>query len=151
MALVADGYHARVDGWTSLAVLVGAVGVWLGFPLADPLIGAGITIAILFIVWDSAKSVFIRMLDGIEPGVLEEIHHAISHVAGVKGVGEVRARWIGHRLYAEINIAVKSNATVAQGHDIAKEVRHELLHHLPHLADAIIHVDPEDNSGEACH
>ena len=150
-ALIADGYHARTDGWTSLAVLLGAVGIALGFPLADPIIGALITIAILFIVWDSAKNVLIRMLDGIEPKVLEEIHHAISHVSGVKGIGEVRARWIGHRLHAEINIAVKSNATVSQGHDIAKEVRHELLHHLPHLADVIIHVDPEDKLGESHH
>src|SRR5215218_9952156 len=35
-ALIADGYHARTDGWTSLAVVLGAVGVWLGYPLADP-------------------------------------------------------------------------------------------------------------------
>src|SRR6476661_3415362 len=53
-ALVADGQHARADGLTSLAVLVGVVGVWLGFPLADPLVGILITIAILFIVKDTA-------------------------------------------------------------------------------------------------
>jgi cation diffusion facilitator family transporter len=59
-ALMADGYHARVDGLTSLAVLVGAVGVWLGFPLADPLVGLGITLAILGIVWRPAKDVLTR-------------------------------------------------------------------------------------------
>ena len=150
-ALIADGYHARTDGWTSLAVLVGAIGVWFGFPLADPIIGGLITIAILFIVWDSAKNVLILMLDGIEPEVLEEIQHAISHVSGVKGIGEIRARWIGHRLHAEINIAVESNATVSQGHETAKEVRHELLQHLPHLANVIIHVDPIEKSGESYH
>jgi Cation efflux family len=49
-ALIADGYHARVDGWTSLAVLFGAIGVWLGYPLADPIIGLLITAAIFGIV-----------------------------------------------------------------------------------------------------
>ena len=54
-ALIADGYHARVDGWTSLAVLVGALGVWLGYPLADPVVGLLITVAILWLVWQSAR------------------------------------------------------------------------------------------------
>ena len=150
-ALVADGYHARVDGWTSLAVLFGAVGVWLGYPLADPVVGLGITIAILYIVWDSGKVVFTRMLDGVEPEVLEEIVHSARHVEGVEDVSETRARWIGHRLYAELNIAVQHHLSVAEGHEIAKEVRHQLLHHLKHLGNVIVHVDPEDNIGEAHH
>ena len=150
-ALIADGYHARVDGYTSLAVLFGALGVWLGFPLADPIIGLGIAIAILFIVWQSAKDVFSRMLDGVEPHVLKEIDHAAHHVKGVKDVWGVRARWIGHKLNAEINIAVTSNATVSQGHEIAEEVRHQLFHHLPQLGNAIVHVDPEDKVGEERH
>src|SRR5215212_6909659 len=82
-ALVADGYHARTDGWTSLAVLVGAVGVWLGYPLADPIVGLLIAAAILVIVWQSAKMVFARLLDGVDPDVIEEIRHTSSHVEGV--------------------------------------------------------------------
>jgi cation diffusion facilitator family transporter len=105
-ALVADGYHARVDGWTSLAVLFGAVGVWLGYPLADPIVGLIITAAIFAIVIQSAKSIFFRMLDGAEPRIIDEIRHAAGHVPQVRGVTEVRARWLGHRLHAELNIAV---------------------------------------------
>jgi len=150
-ALIADGYHARVDGYTSLAVLFGALGIWFGFPLADPIIGLGISIAILFIVWKSAKDVFSRMLDGVEPDILEEIEHAAHHVEGVKDIWGVRARWIGHKLNVEINIAVDSHATVSKGHEIAEEVRHQLLHHLPHLGNAIVHVDPEDKFGEKHH
>src|SRR3954470_13186896 len=97
-ALVADGYHARVEGLTSLAVVAGAIGVWLGFPLADPIVGLIITIAIFGIVWQSARAVFTRLLDGVEPGVVEEIRHAAGHVAAVKKVLKVRARWLGHRL-----------------------------------------------------
>ena len=141
-ALVADGYHARVDGWTSLAVLGGALGVWLGYPVADPLVGLGVTIAILGIVWQSAQAVFTRMLDGVEPEVIDEIRHAVLHVAGVLGVTAVRARWVGHRLHAEINIALASNLTVVEGHAITKDVLHQLLHHVPYTGSVTIQVDP---------
>ena len=52
-ALIADGYHARTDGLTSLAVVLGAFGVWLGFPLADPIVGLIITAMIFMIVGES--------------------------------------------------------------------------------------------------
>ena len=150
-ALIADGYHARVDGWTSLAVLFGAVGVWLGYPLADPGVGLLITAAIFGVVLQSGKTIFFRMLDGADPHVIAEIRHAAEHVPQVKGVAEVRARWLGHRLHAEINIAVDPAMTVAQAHAVATEVRHQLLHHLDYLSLVVIHVDPADQSGEVHH
>jgi cation diffusion facilitator family transporter len=150
-ALVADGYHARVDGLTSLAVLFGVVGVWLGYPLADPIVGLLITAAILRIVWESGKAVFTRLLDGIEPTMLDEITHAVNHIQGVHEVTEVRARWLGHRIHAEINLAVSPELSVEKAHEIAKEVRHQLLHYVRYLSDATIHVDPVNASGEEHH
>jgi hypothetical protein len=97
-------------------VLAGAVGVWLGYPLADPIVGLLIAAAILVIVWQSGKAVFTRMLDGVEPEVVEEIRHAACEVDGVQDVSEVRARWLGHRLHAEVNIAVNPDLSVAEGH-----------------------------------
>ena len=150
-ALVADGYHARTDGWTSLAVLAGAVGVWLGYPLADPIVGLLIAAAILVIVWQSGKAVFTRLLDGVEPAAIEEIRHAASHVSGVEEVSEVRARWLGHRLHAEVNVAVDPDLSVSEGHAIAREVHHQLLHHLSYLSGVVIHVDPVQEAGENHH
>ena len=150
-ALVADGYHARTDGWTSLAVLAGAVGVWLGYPLADPVAGLLIAAAILVIVWQSGKAVFTRMLDGVEPEVVEEIRHAACEVEGVEEVSEVRARWLGHRLHAEVNVAVDPSLSVAAGHTIAREVNHRLMHHLGYLSGAVLHVDPIQEAGEEHH
>ncbi len=150
-ALIADGYHARADGWTSLAVLLGAAGVWLGYPIADPLVGMGITIAILFIVWDSLKAVVTRALDGVEPDVVDQIRQAAHDVHGVEDVTEVRARWIGHRMHAEVNIAVEPQLTVVQAHSIASEVHHRLMHKLQFLERAVIHVDPVGESGEIHH
>jgi len=150
-ALIADGYHARVDGLTSLAVLVGAVGVWLGVPLADPLVGLLITGAIVQIVWQSGRSIFTRLIDGVDPEVSDEIRHAAEHAPGVREVAEVRVRWLGHRLHAELNLAVDPELSVEEGHAIAVEARHQLLHHLPYLASATLHVDPENASGEIHH
>ncbi len=151
VALIADGHHARVDGLTSLAVLFGAVGVWLGYPLADPIVGFLISAAILRIVWDSGKAVFTRILDGVDPEIIDEIIHTINHAPGVQDVTEVRVRWIGHRLHAEVNIAVTSDLTVEKGHDIAMEVRHLLLNNLRYLSNVIIHIDPLHTSGEQHH
>jgi cation diffusion facilitator family transporter len=151
VALIADGYHARTDGLTSLAVVLGALGVWLGFPAADPLIGLVITAMIVGIVWQATKAVFTRLLDGVDPAMLADIRHAVQHTPGVQAVTQVRARWVGHRLHAELNITVNPDLSVAQGHAIATDVRHHLCHHLPHLANAIIHVDPLDASGEEYH
>jgi cation diffusion facilitator family transporter len=150
-ALIADGYHARVDGLTSLAVLFGAVGVWLGYPLADPIVGLLITVAILRIVWQSGTSVFTRLLDGVEPGVIDDIKHTVTHLPGVCDVTEVRVRWVGHRLHAEVNVAVDAALSVQEGHERAKEVRHQLFHRVKYLSDAIVHVDPANAPGEGHH
>jgi cation diffusion facilitator family transporter len=151
-ALVADGYHARTDGWTSLAVLAGAVGVWLGYPLADPIVGLLIAAAILVIVWQSGKTVFARLLDGVDPEVIDEIRSAATHhVEGVEEVTEVRARWLGHRLRAEVNVAVDPGLSVEEAHAVAREVNHQLLHHLRYLDAAVVHMDPLQEAGEEHH
>jgi len=141
-ALVADGYHARTDGFTSLAVLAGAVGVWLGFPLLDPIVGLGIGAAILGIVWKTAQDIWQRMMDAVDPEIHEEFKHTASHVPGVMDVHNTAIRWIGHRLYGEVHITVHCQQTTLQSHFIAEEVRHQLFHKLPALVDVIVHTDP---------
>lgn len=150
-ALIADGFHARTDGLTSLSVLIGATGVWLGYPLADPIIGLFISILISRVVWQSSKAVFLRLLDGVDPQVVEEILEAACTTPGVAEVTEARVRWIGHRLHAELNVAVNPALSIEQAHDIAKEVRHTLLHQLQYLSNATIHLDPLTASGETHH
>jgi len=150
-ALIADGHHARIDGWTSLAVLVGVLAVWFGYPMADPIVGVIITIAIFGIVIQSGRQIFTRMLDGVDPHVVDDIRQAAAHVPGVKEVTEIRARWLGHRLHAEVNVTLSSQMILRDAHAIAEEVRHQLLHHLEYLLLVVIHVDPEDKSGERHH
>ena len=150
-ALVADGYHARVDGFTSLAVLIGAVGVWFGYPIVDPLIGIIITVAILKIVLDSSKLIFTRLLDGVEPEILDKVKDVARCADGVCEVTDVRVRWIGHRIHAEINAAVDPSLSVEDGHKIADGIRQRLLENFSYLSGTTIHVDPSTASGECCH
>jgi cation diffusion facilitator family transporter len=145
-ALIADGYHARTDGLTSLAVVAGAVGVWLGFPLADPLIGLLITITIFGIVWQSAKAVLTRSLDGVDPSIREEIAHAAGHVAGVAEVVDTRARWLGHKLRAELTIRVDEDLSVTKAKDVASELRQSLHDHMPALDGVMIQFGPVEPS-----
>ncbi|MER8417698.1 cation diffusion facilitator family transporter [Mesorhizobium sp. M0166] len=142
-ALIADGYHARTDGFTSLAVVLGAIGVWLGFPLTDPIVGLLITVAIFAIVWQSSKAVLTRMLDGVEPGIVDEIHHAAEHVRGIERVAQVQARWIGHRLHADIAIKVAETASANDVVGITEALRGELFDHLPALSEANIRLEGE--------
>lgn len=136
-ALIADGYHARTDGLTSLAVVIGAAGVWLGFPLADPIIGLLITLTIFVIVWQSAKAVLTRMLDGVEPHIIDEIRHAVEHVPGVE-MHKAKARWVGHRLHADITVSLDPGMTVADASGLANTLRKVLREHLPALGEAPI-------------
>lgn len=150
-ALIADGYHARVDGLTSLAVLIGAAGVWLGYPIIDPLIGMLITITILKIVLDTSKPVFTRLLDGVEPEVIDKVKNVAESADGVCKVTDLRVRWIGHRLHAEINASVDPSLSVEEGHEIANSIRKKLQESFSNLSDTIIHIDPVTASGECFH
>lgn len=141
-ALVADGQHARVDGFTSLAVLIGVAGVWFGLPILDPIIGVAITIAILFIVKDAASSVGMRLIDGIEPEILAQIEHAPMHVDGVRAVHDVRARWLGHRVYSDVTIEVDPTLSVKEAECICSAVQKSLQDHLPLLGNTIVRVRP---------
>ncbi len=141
-ALVADGQHCRADALTSVGAFLGILGVFLGFPWADPLMGLLIGVTILYIAWGASREVFARIMDAIEPETVNRIEQIAGAVAGVHRVDEVRARWIGHHVMIELSVEVGPRLTVAKGHQIAETVRHELFHHIPRLADAIVHVNP---------
>ena len=147
-ALVADGLHARTDGLTSLAVVAGAIGAALGWQHADPAVGLLITVAILGIARSAARDIYRRLMDAVDPALVEEIEHVLGHVDGIEAVDRVRVRWSGHELFAEIEIVCDAGLTLADAHAIAERGEHELLHEVPRLSQATIHVDP---SGDGHH
>lgn len=140
-ALVADGLHARADGFTSLAVLLGAGGAALGWRAADPVVGLLITVAILVVLWDAARQVCRRLMDAVDPALVDAAHTALRSVEGVLGTGQVRMRWIGHSMRAEAEIVVAPELTVVEAHRLAVAAEHALLHAVPRLAAVTVHTD----------
>ena len=143
-ALVADGLHARTDGFTSLAVLIGAGGVALGFPLADPVVGLVITVAILAVLRTAVRDVFRRLIDGVDPEFIDTAEATLAARVGVRSVRSVRMRWIGHRLHADAELDIDPELSLAAAHRIAHDAEHDLMHAVPKLATAMIHAYPSD-------
>ncbi len=150
-ALVADGYHARTDGLTSLAVVIGAAGVWAGIPQADPLVGLGITLAILVVLKDAVVQMWHRLMDAVDPAILDEAQEAAAGVEGVQSVTEMRARWIGHTMHAEMHLTADCDISLTDAHAIGEQARHAMLHAVPKLASVTVHVDPCDHHGDDHH
>jgi cation diffusion facilitator family transporter len=143
-ALVADGVHARIDGFTSLAVVVGAGGVMLGFPLADPIVGLLISAAIIVLLWGTVRSIGRRLMDGIEPDLLHSAEHAVQDTQGVIGLDVLRLRWTGHRLHGDATV-VTSAESLADATAVAHSVERALRRALPHLDDVTVTPRPAEH------
>ncbi|WP_109557070.1 cation diffusion facilitator family transporter, partial [Mycobacteroides abscessus] len=141
-ALIADGLHARTDGFTSLAVLLGAGGVALGFPLADPIIGVLITVAILAVLRTAARDVFRRLLDAIDPALVAAAETTLAAEPGVTAVRSVKMRWIGHRIHADAELDIDPSTSLTNAHQIAHDAEHALTHAIPKLSSALVHAYP---------
>jgi len=141
-ALVADGLHARTDGFTSLAVLLGAGGAALGWQIADPIVGLAITAAILLVLKDAAREVFRRLMDSVDPALIDTGEAAVQDIPGVLAVTELRMRWIGHQLRAEVTVEVDGDLNLHDAHEVAVEVEHALINAVPRLTAALVHTDP---------
>ncbi|MEN3309773.1 MAG: hypothetical protein V7603_5975 [Micromonosporaceae bacterium] len=150
-ALVADGLHARADGYTSLAVLVGAAGVALGWRWADPVVGLLITVAILFVLRDAAREVYRRLMDAVDPGTVDAVEATLRGTPGVIDVSALHLRWLGHQLRAECAIVVDTHLSVVAAHTIAVDAEHRLIHEVPRLTAALVHADPAPHAGADHH
>ena len=150
-ALVADGYHARTDGLTSLAVLIGAGGAWFGFHQLDAIVGLAITLAILLVLKDAVVQVWRRLMDAVDPEIVERLEAVARSAGGVEDVSSIRVRWIGHNMHAEALIVAGCDITLSQAHAIGEEARHAMLHAVPKLAGVTVHVDPSHPDGHDAH
>ena len=150
-ALVADGLHARTDGFTSLAVVLAAGGTWLGWSWADPVVGLAITVAIAFVLKDAAREVYRRLMDRVEPELVDQAETTLRAIPGVSDVSGLRIRWIGHRMHAEAAVVVDAGLTLIAAHEIAADAEHQLTHQVPRLISATVHVDPDSHPGDEHH
>ena len=150
-ALVADGLHARTDGFTSLAVVGGAVGVAAGWQLADPVVGLLISVAILVVLKNATRDIYRRLMDSVDGDLTDRARAILAATPGVEAVDDVRIRWVGHELRAETNITSDADLSLAEAHAIAEEAHHQLLHQIPRLAEATVHTNPCNHDGHNHH
>lgn len=150
-ALVADGLHARTDGFTSLAVLLGAGGVAIGWGWADPVVGLGITVAIAFVLKNAAREIWRRLMDAVDPALVDTAETTLAATAGVREVTALRLRWIGHTLHAETDLVVDPDLSLSDAHAIAVDAEHRLLHSVPRMTSATVHTDPAPAAGADPH
>ncbi len=143
-ALVADGLHARTDGFTSLAVLLGAGGVALGWSWADPVVGIAITVAILGVLRSAIRQVGARLMDAVDPEIVDQATAALSTVEEISAIRDLRIRWIGHTLRAEADVTVSPTLTVTEAHDVAHHAEAHLVANVRRLNAATIHISPAD-------
>ncbi|HVV23334.1 MAG TPA: cation diffusion facilitator family transporter [Pseudonocardiaceae bacterium] len=141
-ALVADGLHARTDGFTSLSVLVAAGGAALGWRWVDPVVGLVVAVAIALVLVGAGRSVLGRLLDAADPRLVEHAAHLAAGTPGVLDVEELRLRWSGHGQLAELTVVVDRDLSLVAAHTIAHDVEHRLLHGIPRLVRAHVHPHP---------
>ncbi|MEQ0646289.1 cation diffusion facilitator family transporter [Mycobacterium tuberculosis] len=127
-ALIADGLHARTDGFT-LAVLCSAGGV-PGFPLADPIVGLLIRRRFWPCYELPREMCSRRLLDGVDPAMVDAAEQALAARPGVQAVRSVRMRWIGHRCRRRTRRRPRPGPRAS--HRIAHDAEHELTHRSPH-------------------
>jgi cation diffusion facilitator family transporter len=144
-SLVADGLHARSDGLASLAVLIGALGVAAGWQWADPVVGLAISGAILLVLAQAVRGVGERLMDAVDPALVARAEAVVATVPGVQQVSELRMRWLGHRLQAEVRMTVDRDLDVASAHVIGEAAERALMDELGLLSGAIVHVNPCDH------
>lgn len=146
-ALVADGLHARTDALTSLAVLLAAGGAGVGWRWADPVVGLAITVMIAMVTWTAAKHILARLMDAVDPVLVDHAETSLRAMPEVAAVERVRLRWIGHTLHGEVDLTVADGLSLRGAHDIAHEAEHRLRHAVPRLSTATVHAYPGRSAG----
>jgi cation diffusion facilitator family transporter len=137
-ALIADGIHARIDGLTSLVVLVAVAGSALGYPIVDPLVGLLIGITIVFIARDAAIRIWYRLMDAVDPHVVEEIEMHAGGVPGVASVSRIRARWVGHEIHADLALTLDGSPSLADARGVLDDVRKSVGESVRHVSDVTV-------------
>ena len=139
-AMIADGQHARIDGLTSLAVLVAVVGTLIGLPILDPIVGIVIAVAIVGITWNAARAVWLRMMDGVDPHLVEHVAAHALEVEGAREVLSLRLRWVGHRMYGAMVLRVDADS-VERGAEVVAAIQQEARRIIPQLEELVVQIE----------
>jgi len=142
-SLAADGIHSRIDALVSAGAFGGIGLAGLGLRIADPIVGILITIAIVYVLAGTVKQLYYRMMDAVDPTIVDELTNAASSIPGVLQVHDVRVRWVGRELVAVMHVAVNPKSTLEEAHAVAMRVEDAVCHEVP-AARLEVHMDPGD-------
>ena len=109
--------------------------------------GLVITLAILVVVRNAARDIYRRLMDAVDPALVDQVEATLRATAGVLDVGQVRMRWIGHQLRAECEVIVDAASSAVAAHTVAVDAEHALIHAIPRLSAALVHADPRSDDG----
>jgi cation diffusion facilitator family transporter len=140
-SLAADGIHSRIDALVSAGAFAGIGLAGLGLRIADPIVGILITVAIVYVLAGTVKQLYYRMMDAVDPTIVDELTSAASSVPGVLQVHDVRVRWVGRELVAVMHVAVNPKSTLEEAHAVAMRVEVAVCHEVP-AARLEVHMDP---------
>lgn len=142
-AMIADGQHARMDGVTSLAVVFAAFGAWINLSILDPIIGILIGVTIVGIAWQAIQKVALRIMDGVDPTIVNRIEHFAETVPGVETITKLRVRWVGHRLFAEITATTDASRTFVESNAVAQRIQQSLHDNIAAMGEVVVHMQPD--------
>ena len=149
-SLEADGIHSRIDALVSAGAFAGIGLAGLGFAIADPILGMLITVAIIFALAGTVKQLYYRMMDAVDPTIVDELTSSAKSVPGVLAVHDVRVRWVGRELVANMHVDMDPKSTLETAHAIAMRVEDAICQEVP-AARLEIHMDPGTTPHEHTH
>ncbi len=143
-AMIADGQHALIDGLTSLAVLIAVIGTLIGLPILDPIIGVVIALAIVGITWNAIKAIWYRMMDAVDPHLVEHVEAHVLELDGVLAIETLRLRWVGHRMYGVMKVALPAETTLEASGEIVRAIQREASQVVPQLEELTVQLMTTD-------
>jgi cation diffusion facilitator family transporter len=147
-ALAADAVHFAADMWSSIAVLIGLVLVWLGFPFADSLAALIVAGFVLHAAWGLGKQTLETLLDAAPAGVAAQIQSRAESLNGVLAVRQLRVRPAGPEIYVDLIVDVPRTMVVSKldalRHEIAARIKDSFAN-----ADCSIQLNPVELDSES--
>ncbi len=139
--LGADAKHTRSDVWTTLAVLVALAGVWLGYPVLDPIAGLVVSAFIGYACWQIAREASGVLADEV---VLEDddIRPVVESVPGVIGCEKIRTRGAADNVFVDLHLWLDGQTPLGDAHALSHVVKDKLMARFPEIVDVVIHIEP---------
>lgn len=147
--LIANAWHHRSDAISSIVVLIGVAGSLMGVVYLDLFAALAVALMIGKVGWDQAWSSIRELIDtGMEPKAAAAVRRIIENIEGVQSMHMLRSRRMGGSYLIDVHIEVDERLSVSEGHKIAEYVRMELIESDKNISNALVHIDPEDDSLE---